>query len=520
MGRVLFVTGRLAEGYVRRAAAASGVEHDVVALPYPVASLLTPRLIARHLKGMDISRYSMVVIPGMVRGDAGEVEREVGVPVFKGPRDAGDIPWVMRLVAEGKLSLSKTVPACELARMRGREEFEDAFRRAAEEGMERAREEGVVWVRDLPLSRHLPVRVVAEIIDAPKRSRQELARIARYYEESGADVIDIGMVAGECNAGKVGEIVEAVRRGTRLPISIDTLDVSEIEAAIRAGVDMVISLDLGNIDAVHDIVKDVCCVLIPYDHSEGYFPSEPEERVSAMEEMARKADRYGLRNVLFDLVLDPLCSPGLLKSLVAFYEFSRRNPDRQLFMGIGNVTELVDADSPGANAVLVGIASELGVSAVLTTEASDKTRGAVGEAVKAARMMFVARARGVPPKDLGETLLLLKEKRRRDVAYVIPEGVAVVGGCEARYRRDPKGYFRVWVDRGRGLIMAAHYRPGSEHPDVVIADSSAGRICCRAVELGLVSDLGHAAYLGRELEKAEVALKTGRSYVQDEDIFT
>jgi len=443
MGRVLFVTGRLAEGYVRRAAAASGVEHDVVALPYPVASLLTPRLIARHLKGMDISRYSMVVIPGMVRGDAGEVEREVGVPVFKGPRDAGDIPWVMRLVAEGKLSLSKTVPACELARMRGREEFEDAFKRAAEEGMERAREEGVVWVRDLPLSRHLPVRVVAEI-----------------------------------------------------------------------------SLDLGNIDAVHDIVKDVCCVLIPYDHSEGYFPSEPEERVSAMEEMARKADRYGLRNVLFDLVLDPLCSPGLLKSLVAFYEFSRRNPDRQLFMGIGNVTELVDADSPGANAVLVGIASELGVSAVLTTEASDKTRGAVGEAVKAARMMFVARARGVPPKDLGETLLLLKEKRRRDVAYVIPEGVAVVGGCEARYRRDPKGYFRVWVDRGRGLIMAAHYRPGSEHPDVVIADSSAGRICCRAVELGLVSDLGHAAYLGRELEKAEVALKTGRSYVQDEDIFT
>ncbi|RLI15050.1 MAG: hypothetical protein DRO43_02425, partial [Candidatus Hecatellales archaeon] len=35
----------------------------------------------------------------------------------------------------------------------------------------------------------------------------------------------------------------------------------------------------------------------------------------------------------------------------------------------------------------------------------------------------------------------------------------------------------------------------------------------------LVSLLDHAAYLGFELGKALVALKTGRSYVQDEDVF-
>jgi dihydropteroate synthase len=35
----------------------------------------------------------------------------------------------------------------------------------------------------------------------------------------------------------------------------------------------------------------------------------------------------------------------------------------------------------------------------------------------------------------------------------------------------------------------------------------------------MVEKLDHAAYLGKELEKAELALKLGRAYVQDEDLF-
>jgi len=36
---------------------------------------------------------------------------------------------------------------------------------------------------------------------------------------------------------------------------------------------------------------------------------------------------------------------------------------------------------------------------------------------------------------------------------------------------------------------------------------------------GLVSELSHAAYLGREIQKAEIAIKTGRGYIQEEDVF-
>jgi dihydropteroate synthase len=38
------------------------------------------------------------------------------------------------------------------------------------------------------------------------------------------------------------------------------------------------------------------------------------------------------------------------------------------------------------------------------------------------------------------------------------------------------------------------------------------------LELELVTRLDHASYLGRELEKAEIALKFNRSYAQD-DVF-
>ena len=37
-------------------------------------------------------------------------------------------------------------------------------------------------------------------------------------------------------------------------------------------------------------------------------------------------------------------------------------------MGVGNLTELTDADSAGVNVLLAGFCQELGVRSVLTTE--------------------------------------------------------------------------------------------------------------------------------------------------------
>ena len=61
-----------------------------------------------------------------------------------------------------------------------------------------------------------------------------------------------------------------------------------------------------------------------------------------------------------------------------------------MLMGIGNLTELTEADTTGVTALLIGFCQELGIRNVLTTEVIDWARGAVREAVLAAQLMHFA----------------------------------------------------------------------------------------------------------------------------------
>lgn len=92
--------------------------------------------------------------------------------------------------------------------------------------------------------------------------------------------------------------------------------------------------------------------------------------------------------------------------------------------------------------------------------------------------------------------------------------VPVRGHPPARMTQDPAGYFVVYPDRRRCLLSLEHYR-GDGILDAVIEGQSAGEVYTPAVEKGLLSRLDHAAYLGRELARAEQALASGGTYVQD-----
>ena len=79
---------------------------------------------------------------------------------------------------------------------------------------------------------------------------------------------------------------------------------------------------------------------------------------------------------------------------------------------------------------------------------------------------------------------------------------------------DPAGYFVVYPDRSRGLLSLEHYGTDGllRH---VIEGATAAELYTPAVATGLVSRLDHAAYLGRELARAERSLADGTPYVQD-----
>lgn len=95
-----------------------------------------------------------------------------------------------------------------------------------------------------------------------------------------------------------------------------------------------------------------------------------------------------------------------------------------------------------------------------------------------------------------------------------PIVAATPGYLPARMVSDPAGYLVIYVDRDRGMLSLEHYL-NDGLLDAVIEGASAAELYTPAIERGLISRLDHAAYLGRELARAEESLKSGEPFVQD-----
>jgi len=100
-----------------------------------------------------------------------------------------------------------------------------------------------------------------------------------------------------------------------------------------------------------------------------------------------------------------------------------------------------------------------------------------------------------------------------------------VGESRKKMTFDQAGFFTIMVDREEGMILVEHYAnvekgTGREvdtgRLDRVFTGSSAEALCRAVTDSGLVTRLDHAAYLGRELARAEAALRSGGDYEQDD----
>jgi dihydropteroate synthase len=105
---------------------------------------------------------------------------------------------------------------------------------------------------------------------------------------------------------------------------------------------------------------------------------------------------------------------------------------------------------------------------------------------------------------------------------------------------DPGGYFIIYLDRESKLICAKHFTNVIDErglavdpetgkviparakvqrtPTTLFTGKTAKELCVRIFEQTKpcpVTQLAHAAYLGREFVRAEIALVTGQEYVQD-----
>ncbi len=501
--RILLVTGKLAEPLVRK----HGKGCDVFVTPVSVAAFLTPEMIVNYLKkaGIRSEDYDLILIPGLVRGSAQPIEDEIGIPTFKGPKNAIDLPVVLRALREG-FKLSKEKPADELFSFDALKRVEDIRNRARNKHyIEKAlKRPWNVLIGNLPVGRDFPARILAEIVDAPRLGAEKTVEKALHYLREGADIIDIGMVAGEENLDFIESIPEIRERlkekGFDVPISFDSLNTKEIEKALDYS-DLFLSVDASNLE---ELVTEKPVVLIPTNQKEGFFPVKPLERVEFLERLKERALDLGYRTVIPDLILEHV--PHLARSVTAFQLYRERNPNDVLLAGVGNVVELYDADSVGINALLAGIAKELSISLLLTTEVSTKAKGSVRELRRAADMNLFEM-----PKDLGFDLLILKEKRASDWRFE-PAG-EIVEAKEKPVKLE-RVYFRIWIEDGKIWVNAYL----GTRAVLTIVGEEPNAIIDTILERFEISPR-HAFYLGRELEKAHTALKLRRSYVQEAELF-
>lgn len=435
----MVLTGRLAEAVVRQIAsqvqARAPVDFEVHVLPITVAALMHTTWVERKLEWQPDWQFDRVLLPGYCQGETTSLSQRYGLPFEFGPKDILDLPEFFGL---GK-------------------------RKAA------------------TLDQHR-IEILAEINHAPRLPLTEILRIAEHYRQSGADLIDIGCIPGEPWSG-VGEAVSALRQeGFRL--SIDSFDQGEVTAAVEAGAELVLSVNQSNLDWAISVPAEF--VVIP-----------DESRTLESMQVTIEAFRASNRKFRIDPILDPV-GVGLAASIERYAESRRRWPDLPVMMGIGNVTELAEADTAGANLLLAGLCGELGITSVLTTEVANWCRSAVREFDIARRVVHFAMEHGTIAKHISSSLVMLSDPRLKEL------GESPLAALAAQLK-DPN--YRIFAERGQLHVMN---RDGYWRGD------DAFEVFDQLAKTNTRLSALHAFYLGYEMAKAMTALTIGKQYQQDE----
>jgi dihydropteroate synthase len=435
--RIHFVTGRLAEFSLRQLLADLAPR---VGFEYSidVLGITVAALMTTEWVARRIqvpAGTSRVLLPGYCLGDLQVVETMAGVPVERGPRDLRRLPEFF-------------------GQKQGLEDY-GAY----------------------------DIEILAEINHAPRLPLAQILAEADALRADGANMIDVGCDPGEPWAGVAEAVRALVDSGHR--VSIDSMNPVEIEAAVRAGATLVLSVNATNRQAVADWGVEVVVVPDEFATLGGL-----EETVNFLAER-----RVPLR-------IDPILEPigfGMAASLGRYLEVRRRFPDAEMMMGIGNLTELTDADSAAINVLLLGFCQELGVRSVLTTQVINWARTSVRECDLARRLVHHAVVKRTLPKHVESGLVMLRDPQ------VPSHGSRVLDSLAERIK-DPN--FRIFADDGQLHVVGAGMHLRGQQPFELFEQMS--------TQAEREIDPAHAFYLGYEMCKAVTALTLGKDYRQDE----
>ena len=432
---ILFLTGKLAEKRLHRIL----VSMQATDFSYEVRNLgvsVAALMTAGMIKRRlrDIDGVSRIIVPGLCRGDLDAVSAKLNVPIICGPDDLKDLPGFF-----GR--------DCQPVDLTGYD-----------------------------------VTIFAEIVEAPQVDVAWILARARRYADDGADVIDIGCLP-DTDFPHLEDAIKALKQ-EGFKVSVDSMLEDELLRGAKAGADYLLSLNESTLWIADEV--DSIPIIIPEKHGD-------------LTSLYRAIDTLGAGNRRFiaDSILGPIHF-GFSDSLHRYHRLRKRYPDIEIMMGVGNITELTEADTSGMNAILFGVCSELGINNVLCTEVSPHACSAVREADMARRIMYAAKKQQSLPKGLDNSLLTTHA--RKPFPYTSEEIAEL-----SQEVRDPN--YRVQVSEEGIHVFNRDGMHIEKDPFAIFTKLAL-----------LEDDAPHAFYMGVELAKAQIAWQLGKNYMQDEEL--
>jgi dihydropteroate synthase-like protein len=429
--KILFLTGKLAQNSLANVLSGMTPPFEYEVMQIGIT---VAALMTPHLilnRVKEIGDADKIIVPGLCQGDLEPLQEKYGVPVFRGPEDLKDLPQYF----------GKQAKMADLSRY--------------------------------------DTLIFAEIVDAPHLTIDNILLRAQAYQDQGANVIDLGCLPNT-PFPHLPDAIDALQQ-SGFKVSVDSMNPEELLHAGKSGANYLLSLHEETL-WIADEVESIPVII----------PSRPGD----LDSLDRSICYLQAKNKQF--IADPILDPipfGFTEAIVRYHTLRERYPSLSMMMGVGNLTELMDADTSGVNALLFGMISELRIEYVLTTSVSTHAVNAIREADLARRLMFYAREEKTLPKNLTSGLLGLHD--RKPFPYSIQEIEAI-----ASQIKDPS--FRIQVsEEGIQVYNRDGHWSGRDPYEIY-------------PHLKVDDDASHAFYLGVELAKAQIAWQLKKRFTQDE----
>ncbi len=436
----LFVTGRLAEPSLRRMLPDLAECFD---FQYSVAVM--PITVAALMSTPWVADrlqvpepVTRILLPGHCRGDCEVLQARVGRPVERGPTDLHDLPRYFR---------QKNWPAT----------VGDEF--------------------------HL--RLAAVIKDASESPRPQIHQQAESLLRDGADVIALSHEDGQPWPAARKIIQSLVETGYRVWVRSTSAQVQK--AAIAAGAEFVEPFRLEAADLWRQ--RKTTAVVTPQ------LPGTWD----GVDDKIAWLEKHKVPWIL-QLCLAPI-GMGFATSLFQLYEATAKWENAVMSMDLCSLLIHSRADSAPMLLLLLGLAEELGVRYVLTTQSVNTARSSVRECNWIRLLTATANRYGVSIRNLDSQLAMLRDPQAADDRELIDDLAIRLS--------DPSPRIFVSGQELRVLGFGRDIR-GTDAYDVFEQLLEAAATSKRSLTART------AFYLGYEMAKAGIAGQLGKNYAQDE----